>query len=364
MVAYSTSININNFWDNDNFCPDISSIILCLYAILMTKAIKVSTIILFSLIISFLTYKTCYFIAEKFFFDIFFYQVNSNFGYEYYKLPIETFGKRAQGLEIVKAINSNILGAKKENIYTILVIGDSYVWGLGLKNDQLFSNVLEKKLNKIRPTKIINFGEMGNNTLDYYNHYLKITSEITSNLNIFTLVGNDAFLNRNQQTNEFPYQIIDECNQKFPFIIPSFEIYSELYIRGINTNDTNPEIQNIINTAHSDSWLNPINLCIEDYTIKNLPTENSIYFISDDYIKNNTAYNTYRNLLNKYSKTIVEVNSAKNIFPYSILWKFPNIDSLFTISYYEHHPNALANQMYADILFNEITTNPKWGFIQ
>ena len=330
----------------------------------MNQFLKSLSILLISLSFCFLSYFFCMFIAEKYFFDKFFYRKSSVFGYNYYSSPQPDFGERNIYLSKLTSIDSSHLLETiddDQSNYIISIIGDSYVWGQGIKNKQRFSKLLENKLNKIRPTKVISIGEIGNNSLEYLQHYDQIKKLYNSNLYIFTLVYNDAFINQgeNQYYPEY-YSIINQCQEMYPDIKPVYEIYEYLMNQGYDFNQDG--VNEIISKAHDESWKNPINICIEKEISARLPTQNSLYFFADYYTDDNQNYSVYKNILSETNKTIIDSRVAKNYPKYKKYLSQDNIYDNFIVSQKETHPNALANQMYADILFNEITTNPKFGF--
>jgi len=312
------------------------------------KILKIFFVILFSLTISYLTYRFCYFIAEKYYFDKFFYQKSIKHGYipDDMVFDYAKYGKRAQNLgDLTKSNPGNILGTTDDkNNYNIVIIGDSFVWGQGILNNQRFATILEKKLNKIRPTKIYSYGSCGDNLLDYYNVYKYISHNTSVDIYIFSLVSNDAILNTENITDSITHQ----CQNKYPNLKPLyFNIETDAYIQPI-----------------TQSWNNPINQCIIDNTNKLLPVDKSIYFIAEDYDENWDITVMYKSYLERNNKFILSSSTGKNIPKYSKYWIDNKYWDYFKVSQSEGHPSVLANQMYADILFKEITTNPKWNFIK
>lgn len=59
---------------------------------------------------------------------------------------------------------------KPEEVYRILVLGDSYTYGNGIEESERYSNVLERKLNSrySREIEVINAGYPGTGMKDYY----------------------------------------------------------------------------------------------------------------------------------------------------------------------------------------------------
>lgn len=322
---------------------------------MINKISKIIFLFIFSFIISFGVYTLCRFIAEKYLFDRFFYRKSISHGYVLKDKLLSDYGNRAKDLIAIKEKAQNIFESNNKQVFKVAIIGDSYVWGQGIRNNQRLKSILEQKLNKIRPTKIIAIGQLGNSTLDYLKYYEDIQHITKTDLNIFVIVGNDAFINFHQEYRG----VVEKCQNLFPHIKPVCEIYGDLNSKGYNLANPTQEILDIITKAHGDSWINPINQCVVNTSSLLLPTEKSIYFIPDNYTTDN-SYDTYINFFKKTNKFIISIENSKNLKKYKKYWNDPY--KYFTVSPLEGHPSALANQAYADILYNEITTNPRWNF--
>lgn len=293
-------------------------------------------IILFMVIfiVSFIAYKLCYFIAEKYYFDKFFYQKSLTHGYWIDGKNYSDYGNRTKDIifwELYKKDNPIVPKTEDDsNYYKIAIIGDSYVWGQGLINQDRFVEILSNKLNKIKATKIISIALPNWNNLDYLNAYQRMKKYYSPDLTIFTLVSNDILINKSDS--DIP--LVKQC-QKDNNQLPTY-------------NSTLKEI-NI-------AWTNPLNICVLDNSLSSLPTDNTIYFLTEEYDYNWNLTQYYRQHLTKQHKYILSSSIGKNIPKYQRYWN-TNMWRNFTISSVEGHPNPLANQMYADLLFNEITTN-------
>lgn len=338
----------------------------------MAKIKKICLLVFLSTFLSLITFHFCSFIAEKYFFDKFIYQKSITYGYRlgliekeaYQKFrPITNilFGQRIKNMTDLE-LNKTLFTDKQ---YNIAIIGDSYVWGTGIKTNQRFAQILEKKLNRIKPTKVITLGQPSDGILDYLYWYDLInTQKIKPNLFIFAMVENDAFIEPTSAHALIPKykEIIDSCHQNNSNInivnLKNIDIY-----KLTNEGFTRDQIDKIINDLHIKSLENPVNICIFQKSLNLLSNPQSIFFTTDNYINNSDGFN----IMNKYfiasNKDTLSSEIGKNISKYSTYWtNSTDPANSFKISPAEGHPNALANQMYADILFNEITTNPKWDF--
>lgn len=310
----------------------------------MLKVNKTCFLVLFSIFIVYITVSLCYFIAEKYFFDKFFYQKSLTHGYllrKNNKIDYKLYGKRSQDyINFIK--NYPLLDTFDKQKFTIVIIGDSVTWGQGLKNNQRFISLLEQKLNEIKPSKVISIAYPGWNILNHLYAYQQIKEKISPNLIIFSLVLNDINIYEADRS----YPIVLECQNLYPQQIAISE-------ENQNTSKTPSLI---------DPWINSTNLCVLDKVIQQLPTKDAFYFISDSY-NSQPGSEIYMQYLLKNSKNTGSSRLGENLPNYKKYW-LDNPWLYFTISKTERHPNALANQMYADILFNEITTNPIWESIK
>src|SRR4030042_3831691 len=151
------------------------------------------------------TYQLTFFLAEKYYFDKFFYRKSALFGYNenysergilFYNNNNAALEKRIKDLRNLLALNqsSQILGANDNNKFKVAVIGDSFVYGLGVRAEDRFSSLLEKKLNKLLPTEVFNLGIPGHNTLENYTKYLLAEETFRPDLYIFAVLQNDLVL--------------------------------------------------------------------------------------------------------------------------------------------------------------------------
>jgi len=325
----------------------------------LSKLIKITFITVISISTCFFTSRFCYFIAEKYFFDKFFYKKSSEFGYCY---SIKN-GSCKDRYKYIELLNSDDLIEQINNTddYKIVIFGDSYVLGMGVKDEERFANILEKKLNKIKPTKIISFSDTSMSPINYLNWYEQIKTKINADLYVFALVNNDAYIRPDTHGAAIDTDhIINNCQKSFPDKSPILDTSLLFFYKGLNS-DNNSNLEKIAASDFENSWSNPINLCVLDNSLSKLPTSNAIYFITDNYFNNNDKYKIYQNYLTKNDKYIVSSIEGKNLPKYSNYWT-KNVYENFQVSKKELHPNVLANKMYTDILFQEITTNSKFNF--
>ncbi|MFA5025584.1 MAG: SGNH/GDSL hydrolase family protein [Candidatus Shapirobacteria bacterium] len=301
----------------------------------MSKIHKILILTLFSILICFISYRICYFIAEKFFFDKLFYQKSVTHGYWTTKpgLSYTDFGDRAEDIITLNSNSPNILGTSDDDSYKIVILGDSYLWGQGIKNEDRFAYILESKLNNIRPTKIYSLGIGGDNIFDNYLKYKKSISVFgQADMYIFALLYNDFLLNGDNRysSDEFINSLIKNCPQNIIYDVdnPSNDKY----------------YQAIKSSLSTDSG----NYCAYKNLLLLLPKSNAIY-INLSSIQG--MFDT-----NKQFKDIISDDL-------NVINLQPDTSINSSVSKAESHPSTAINKAYANTLFKEITTNSQWRFM-
>jgi hypothetical protein len=102
------------------------------------------------------------------------------------------------------------------------------------------------------------------------------------------------------------------------------------------------------------------NTCVADLAALELPKDHAIYFIPDDYGGDDPLFPNIIRPLQNNGMFILSSNQARTLPEYAKYWHEPFSD--FYVSPLELHPSRIANRMYADVLFNEITHNARWKF--
>ncbi len=327
----------------------------------MKKLLNSTIIFAISLLIS---VKIAYFIGENFFFDKFFYRKSPAHGYSlvgpfgnpipyvnsFDDLEIEIKERLRPLYQLMYLSDQTNLNQKNEE-FTIAFIGDSMSFGTGVKKEQTLVNILEKKLNKIRPTKIINYSMPGDNALDNYAKYKKAKENRDIDLFIIGIVDNDL--------------LFDKSSTQYPL---SKELYSEILNYCQKELKTFPyeslftweeQIENIYFPSISEEYANI------DYfkKIVSLIDNSDTFYFSFGYVPQEEDFKNINisdmpKLWQVYAKynEIISHNGGLLLNPY-----LENREYL-PISEKEKHPSKEMHQQYAETLFREITTNKKWKF--
>jgi hypothetical protein len=109
------------------------------------------------------------------------------------------------------------------------------------------------------------------------------------------------------------------------------------------------------------SYANPKNICLLNKLIPLFPQNNSIFFEADIHSKNVPGFEKYQKTIKENNMTLISVDLAINYEKYKKYFDKKDF-SIFRVSEKDAHPSGFANQMYSDILFEEITNKPEWNF--
>lgn len=326
----------------------------------MTKKVAAYFLLIVTgLLLTFLSYKLAFFIGEKYFFDKLFYQKSALHGYVKESGDVinhthnnPSIEKRIADIKTLVDIangKSKVLGTNSDE-YVVALIGDSLVYGTGIKNEERFGSILEKKLNEIRPTRVLILAQPGDSVLDNYAKYLLAEQYYHPNLYIIGLVDNDLLFaggNKYPGEKDIYDQFTQECGGKE---------YAYDWQLGDNT-DWLTAYSKANRNSFSDDYSN---ICFLKKIMGKINNKNVIYFgynlpgtfeIDPSYTE---LGQNFIFVMKRYLQPILE--NGGTVLGVKGNWQ--------PISEKEAHPSMAANQQYADILFKEIKTNPKWKFQQ
>ncbi len=289
------------------------------------------------------------FVTEKYFFDRLYYQKSQKFGY-YSEKDYSNYlllRQRVSGIDLLPyAVTPKKMVVKNSDEYTIVVIGDSVVWGRGVKIDDLFTEKLSKKLNTVRKTKIYALGFPGDNFLNNMTKYELMQKDVAVDLYIFLLNISDIFRSENTYmglNSPLEISIHNQCAR-----IGSFQ------------HDYDAEKWESYAQHLENAWDNPANLCTIVEGSKYLP-KNALYVIPD---RNTYIYgfDAFAQILRSNQLQVRVIGrDSKGLEKYKPYWD--DAQRYFQVSSKEGHPSALANSLYADYLEYEIIHELRWGFM-
>lgn len=269
------------------------------------------------------------------FFDKFIYMKDPEYGYKI----------SANGNICTAGLNSD--GYREREFYPkgkgeflIIVVGDSLVYGQGLRVENRFTNILEKKLNLLKETKVrvLNLGKCGNNIYGNFDTLNRFRQKLDPDLIVFTLYYNDLLL-------EF------DLRDAPPFVQNDGEPIV------FNPEHSDPKyIQRVLGSFST----NTLNFKMLTTIVEMMPEEKILYY----WLSNKDPDESFYEL----SKVFID-HHLSIIDNYDLYFrKYRGFASRrkyeLRISEKEPHPTALANEMFAERLYQEITQNQKWGFAE
>lgn len=346
MVVDSTYRGGSGFCFLDPIFQSLNAGSLRLHAILMKSVPKTLCLLSLALVSGFAAVGVSYTIAETFFFDRVFYRKSFAHGYwPDMEKGLEAFGERTKHLRELETLRQNNIKKPRSDSYQIAMIGDSFLWGQGVRFKFSVSKILEEKLNRIRETNIITLGRFGASIVQHLEHYNWAKSHYPVDLFVFLLVSNDAMptYERRLAKNDVD-GVIAACRRRFP--------REELVTTGNWKELAEEEVHEYAIKNFDRSWSSAPNRCVLDESLAKLPKE-GIYFVGDDWF-GAQSWRTFEQHLQKHQLNIVSTTESSHDPRYLKYWKDPA--KYFYVSQIERHPSKLAHQMYADILYDAIVT--------
>lgn len=295
-------------------------------------------------------------VTETFFFDNFYYGKSLAHGYYGPGVSRSDLGRRGRDLlqlsQFVRVYKRNPSGGEQgsvedDGVFTIALIGDSNVWGQGVRNRHRFAATLERKLNRISPTRIISLGSPGDNLIEHYLKYYWVKKLNPSiELVIFQIVDNDLLFNGDQTyDSELFHLIADSCSDK-PF-------YLDPFYGNLDLNIPFPD-----HVAYSFDNENYGNYCvIEKLLSEYLPRDKALYF----FLAKFWIFKHGRALKELFVREGFPVLDATEYIDEHYTYR--TLD-MFYVSERDRHPSKLANDLFAEFLFEQITADPSYGVVK
>lgn len=297
---------------------------------------------------TFISVYIAYFVTEHFFFDKFFYRKSITHGYmNDANVDMTKLGRRA--VDIIW-LQNEMKGQEQKEIqnddaYNITIIGDSAVWGQGIKNDERFTVLLEQKLNKVRKTKVYSFALPGDNFTQNYEKIKFLESIQNKNridLYILALGHNDAFITvSDRYLSDLSKPLLEECSKNSQLIY-------DTYVSPTETHNTYKKMT-------EEALDNLGNSCVIDKIVSLLP-KNLIVLEIDNNFPDDSLHDKYEEIFSKYGfRLLTPLPYFKNT------WDPFNLQSK-TVSKIDGHPSKYVNKIFSKILYEEITKDPKFEF--
>lgn len=344
----------------------------------MTTRSKVLSVAVVSISLTFVSVWACLKISETYFFDKFYYTKSPTFGYvKPVPNPLGNSNNPAAIEERIKDLRlvfsdkkQKVVAAEKPSLmgrvlgvfddqtteaprpYVVFLIGDSYVYGNGVRVSERMSAFLEKKLNAIRPTKVYTLAQSGDSIVDNYYKFQAAERVVQPDVVIMGMVVNDFILD---QTDKYPdeqlfyLQLRGECPQEErkvqwtgPQMTPEDGMTLNLY----------PSIsEEYANICYYEKILDrlegkPILFYSFDPLSADPPPESEKY-----HWEGWQVMHAYVSRAQQHGLAVASPNNIENFV----------FKPRATI---EGHPSVETHELFAESMFREITTNPRWGFVQ
>lgn len=173
-----------------------------------------------------ITILISFLVAEKYFFDKFFYKKSARYGYGELQSP--GLQKRLHDVRLLLEAEKNDQPIKKTpGEFTVVLIGDSMVYGEGVLLEHRFGNVLEKKLNKYFPSKVYVLAQPGDHLLDNYAKFLLAKKYIDPDVYVIGLINNDLLIDHRDRypgTEQIYAELRSICTQKEFLQLPDYTL--------------------------------------------------------------------------------------------------------------------------------------------
>lgn len=291
---------------------------------------------LFISLVSFaISIGSAYWLAEHFFFDTFFFKKSVNHGYLQSGHEISSYGRRTKDILAFRSLITGggsadtVLGVSTEDVYTVVVIGDSVVWGQGVRNGDRFPVLLERQLNKYRPAHVMSLASSGDDMLQYYLYFRDIQNYVPGiDLFVFALVENDLVFNPYSTDEQFQRELFSTCDGEVVYW-DDFGTYETMLQNSIKSTAANP--------------------CIFNRIMGLLPKTHALYF-DTEYYKTEAYTHSYILPLMEYGFPVISPDYTSYME-----------HNKFRVSPMDRHPSSAAHAVYADILEEEIKKLPSFG---
>lgn len=317
---------------------------------------KIVALLTVSIFIVILTVKTVFTIQEYYFFDKFLYRKSPVFGYFndeseiLYAHKLSAIAKRTEDIRPFISRdqpddNQEVLGSSVNGEYTVVVIGDSYAYGLGVRSEESYPRVLEKLLNKKMPTRVYNLSLPGDNIVENYAKFRLARNYYKPDVYVIGIANNDLLINprgryvgqENLYSNLKNTCVADE----FLYSWPAHSI----------------SVDQLIIDAYVPSFDNQYaNICYLEEAIRDMVKENVIFFnfydVNSPSETANESERADRDIMRTYT-TIIR-NAGGYIFQ---LHRSSVSGEYKTVSVLEGHPGKFTHTWFAKALYHEILQN-------
>jgi hypothetical protein len=305
--------------------------------------------------------QACKFVGEQYFFDRLYYAKSPTFGYtDHLWNPLEntknipSIEKRIETLRTIfpkegQTFKKEVLKCRDPKKFNVVMIGDSVLYGNGVKHNFRVSEFLEQKLQTVTDSEVCVLAQSGDSIIENYFKYLKANEVLQPDLYIFGMVNNDFIMDI---PNKYPGQelVYEQLRESCP-----------LQEKTVNWESGNIEgdeaMVKIFGPSVDEQYAN---LCYLKTIAKNLKKEPVLFYsftpLYEETIEASESAGYYSwKIMDVYKKSLEE-QDIKVVSPLNIE------DFMFKpVSQMEDHPSVKTHQLYAESIFKEISTNERWN---
>lgn len=315
-------------------------------------------------IMTILSLKATIWVAEHYFFDKFFYRKSAMHGYSkdegnpLAEKDLKGLLKpRLQDLnELLQTNDYRILGEQSDNnTYKVALIGDSFVYGTGVRTSERFGEVLEKKLNLIRLSRVYVLAQPGDDLIDNFAKFELAFQYIQPDIYILGMVDNDISFgayDKYPQGEKVYFALKRKCPQEVyrpPNLgtqISEEDLLLKLYWPAVSPHYSNicmlfEGVKSILTKTDAVIFYNFSQYEYSNIEEKEIPETDKIA----------------QKLMAKYEQTVKMAGARVIGFNYD-----KRTVQQAGVSQLEGHPSRELHYQYAEDLFQEITSNSKWKF--
>ncbi len=239
-------------------------------------------------------------------------------------------------------------------VFKVAFIGDSYVYGIGVLETERITTLLEQRMNIVRPTKVYSFAQLADDGLEYYANFEAAERYLKPDLYIVGMVWNDF----ESPSDKYPGE--DQIHERLRKICTQPEFWEQF---SPESSSWETIIGRHTQITLSESYAN---YCYMQEFVKDIQTNRKVMFFNFNSFGGHDWCATYDDInhvnqsfvMKEYEKLVHQADGV--IFGLNVEdwgnWK--------PVSQTEAHPGKLMHQEGAQILFNELLREPKWGFVQ
>jgi len=305
----------------------------------------------------------CLLLVEKFAFEKVLYQKSCLHGYMFEKNLLCRWLYDQRTKDLTKMFDAKMRDeVVKKSSYRVAVIGDSMIFGTGVRESQTAVSHLKQILKTHRPVEVWNLSQSGDGIVDNYYKYLTAKKYLEPDLIIIAMYDNDLFISEqtplpyvNYGENEVFRDLMSVCNQ--PISTTNNEMFAndnwgyllnEIFAPSFSPAYANRcMLQEIAHRVANDDKVLWLDLSYVPDAIRSPNNEGW----SKDYVLYDTIFYDYHTIVTAAGNQVITTLKDGKVY-------------FETVAPVENHPSVKIHQWYAKVMADELLKNPRWGFIE